>query len=346
LSAAARRPRTIGHWRGIRRASDPKPTRTRCCANRWPSFPPLLLQALAAAWYVLAQLSAAVRRDARSRPRRPRAGAGATPADVTHIQCRQCRRCRVSIGWVPAQERGGQLEFNRRRMRGELSELLGPATLETDKLLRTIGIARAAQAQWERLPDDAKQQLKAYADGINAFHAEGGQALPPEFHILRTSPGRWQPQDSVAWTLMMALDLGGNWGNEFARLSALQRLDTKALWQLLPPYPGERPATAVDLAALYCGLGLSQGRRAGAHLGHAPPAAAPVLADAAAITTGRATWAIRWARGPTTGCWRAAAPNRASRCWPTTRTSGSGRRQSGTSRACRRRRRRAASRWT
>ena len=98
--------------------------------------------------------------------------------------------------------------------------------------------------------------LQAYANGINDFHAQAGQALPPEFHILGVKPGLWQPQDSVAWTLMMALDLGGNWGNEFARLSALQRIDTRALWQLMPPYPGEQPATAVDLAALYRGLGV------------------------------------------------------------------------------------------
>jgi len=49
----------------------------------------------------------------------------------------------------------------------------------------------------------------------------------------------------------MALDLGGNWGNEFARLSAAHVLDTEQLWQLLPPYPGEKPAAHADLAMLY-----------------------------------------------------------------------------------------------
>ena len=102
----------------------------------------------------------------------------------------------------------------------------------------------------------ARPCWQAYANGINSFHAQAGQALPPEFHILGARPGPWQPQDSVGWALMMALDLGGNWGNEFARLSALQRIDTRALWQLMPPYPGEAAATAVDLAALYRGLGV------------------------------------------------------------------------------------------
>ncbi|MEN9780796.1 MAG: hypothetical protein RL014_1944 [Pseudomonadota bacterium] len=177
-------------------------------------------------------------------------------ADVTHIEAQSLRDASFAIGWVHAQERSWQLEFNRRVMSGTLSEVFGPATLETDKLLRTLGIRQAAQAQWARLPAAAQAVLQAYADGINAFHAQASQALPPEFHVLRIRPGAWTPQDSVGWALMMALDLGGNWGNEFARLSLLQVLGTEQLWQMMPPYPGDAPATRVDLAALYRSLGV------------------------------------------------------------------------------------------
>jgi penicillin amidase len=54
---------------------------------------------------------------------------------------------------------------------------------------------------------------------------------------------------------MMALDLGGNWGNEAARFSLAQVLSTEQLWQLMPPYKGEQAAARVDLAALYRELG-------------------------------------------------------------------------------------------
>src|SRR5690606_29300693 len=102
---------------------------------------------------------------------------------------------------------------------------------------------------------------QAYADGINAFYASSAQALPPEFHVLGTRPGgeagkAWTAADSVGWAIMMALDLGGNMGNEFTRLSALQVLDTEALWQFLPPYPGDRPVARADLARLYADLGV------------------------------------------------------------------------------------------
>lgn len=182
-------------------------------------------------------------------------------ADVTHIQAQSPRDAWLALGYVHAQERGWQLEFNRRVMRGELSEVLGEATLETDKLLRTLGVMEAAARQWQALPADGKEALQAYSDGVNAFYASSSQALSPEFHILGVKPGgrtgqAWTPQDSVGWSLMMALDLGGNWGNEFARLSAAKVLTTEQLWQLFTPYKGEAPASRTDFAKLYAGLGV------------------------------------------------------------------------------------------
>jgi penicillin G amidase len=188
-------------------------------------------------------------------------------SDVTHVLASRPRDAWMAMGYVHAQERGWQLEFNRRVMRGNLSEVLGPATLETDKLMRTLGIREAARRQHEGLPADARDALQAYSDGVNAFFAHTDQALSPEFLLLGMDPrdealaGRyWDPLDSVGWSLMMALDLGGNWGNEFARLTALEAIDTPTLWQLFPPYPGEQPAASADLAALYRDLGVYRGK--------------------------------------------------------------------------------------
>lgn len=188
-------------------------------------------------------------------------------SDVTHILATQPRDAWMAMGYVHAQERGWQMEFNRRVMRGTLSEVLGPTTLETDKLMRTLGLREAARRQLQGLPADAREALQAYSDGVNAFFAQSEQLLTPEFLLLGIRPqaeaaaGRyWDPLDSVAWSLMMALDLGGNWGNEFARLSALEAIDTPALWELFPPYPGEQPAATADLAKLYRELGVYRGK--------------------------------------------------------------------------------------
>ena len=55
-------------------------------------------------------------------------------SDVTHISAQSPQDAWRALGFVHAQERGWQLEFNRRLMQGRLSEILGPATLELDKL--------------------------------------------------------------------------------------------------------------------------------------------------------------------------------------------------------------------
>jgi acyl-homoserine lactone acylase PvdQ len=120
------------------------------------------------------------------------------PSDVTHIKAQSPRDAWFALGYVHAQERGWQLEFNRRVMHGELSEVFGPATLETDKLLRTLGVVRAAERQWQTLPAEGRDAMQAYSEGISAFYAGSPQALPPEFHIVGTRPGgasgaAWSP---------------------------------------------------------------------------------------------------------------------------------------------------------
>ncbi len=180
-------------------------------------------------------------------------------SDVTHIHASNPLDAWRAIGFVHAQERGWQLAFNRQVMHGELSEWLGPTTLETDKLMRTLGIMKAAQAQFEKLPANTQKALEAYAEGVRAGYASE-QWRAPEFVIMGIHPTKsmksWTAIDSVGWALMMALDLGGNWGNEFARLMVAQTLSTEDLWKLLPPYPGESRATKVDIAALYQSLGV------------------------------------------------------------------------------------------
>src|SRR6478609_6955771 len=73
------------------------------------------------------------------------------------------------LGYVHAQDRLWQMEFQRRIGHGRLSEVLGAATLPQDRFLRTVGFGRAAKAAWASTPDWAKQQVNAYVAGVNAF---------------------------------------------------------------------------------------------------------------------------------------------------------------------------------
>ena len=158
-----------------------------------------------------------------------------------------------------AQDRLWQLETHKRIASGRLAEAVGPAALETDRFLRALGIRRAAQAQWEQLSAESKAALEAYSAGINAVLRDELRARPPEFVILGLQPEPWTPVDSLGWALMMAWDLGGNWGNELLRLRLSLRMPVDRINQLLPPYPGEAPLATADYAALFRGLKLDTG---------------------------------------------------------------------------------------
>lgn len=216
-------------------------------------------------------------------------------ADVTHIQADSPLDAWRALGFVHAQERGWQLEFNRRVMHGELSQVLGAATLDIDKLLRTLGIMQAARVQLKALRPETQEALKAYSQGIAAAFSLGHAALAPEFAILGVKPAQasaaqWSAEDSVGWALMMALDLGGNWGNELARFAMLEKLTTAQLWQAWPPYPGETAPTNIDLAAFYRELGAYAGAAAPLKTSESQPSVHEAAANAVA------EWSQAWAR--------------------------------------------------
>ncbi|MDA8257431.1 MAG: penicillin acylase family protein [Betaproteobacteria bacterium] len=161
------------------------------------------------------------------------------------------------LGFVHAQDRLWQLETHKRIGSGRLAEAFGPGALDNDKFLRALGVRRAAAAQWAALGADARGAVLAYTAGINAFLAGHLRARPPEFLILGLQPEPWTPEDTLAWSIMMAWDLGGNWSNELLRMRLALSLPVARIDQLLPPYPGEKPLPARDYAALYRALKIS-----------------------------------------------------------------------------------------
>jgi penicillin amidase len=154
------------------------------------------------------------------------------------------------LGFVHAQDRLWQLETHRRIGAGRLAEAFGPSALDNDRFLRTLGVRRAAQAQWDQTSGQARQALEAYAAGINAYVSRHLRARPPEFLILGLQPERWTPVDSLTWSIMMAWDLGGNWTSELLRLRLAQRMSVARINELLPPYPGEQPLPSADYVEL------------------------------------------------------------------------------------------------
>ncbi len=163
------------------------------------------------------------------------------------------------LGVAHAQDRLWQLETHKRIGSGRLAEVFGEGALETDRFLRALGVKRVAQAQWAAMQGESKAALSAYTLGINTWVRKHMQARPPEFVVLGVQPEDWTEADSLAWSIMMAWDLGGNWNTEVQRMRFALKLPLARVNELVPPYPGDAVAKTLDYAALYRSLGLNAG---------------------------------------------------------------------------------------
>ncbi len=169
---------------------------------------------------------------------------------IPHIFAASAEDAYFALGFLHAQDRLWQMEVSRRVAAGRLAEALGPAALETDRFLRTLGVRRVAAENLKRLDADARAALEAYAAGVNGFLATR-PVLPVEFWLTGVRPEPWQPADSVAWAKMMAWDLGGNWRSELLRMRLASSLPASRIEEFLPPYPGDAPPGLPDLRELY-----------------------------------------------------------------------------------------------
>jgi penicillin amidase len=110
-------------------------------------------------------------------------------------------------GWLHASDRLWQMEQFRRAARGELSELFGEPALASDRFLRTLGMARAAERAVAELCAECRRRIDAYVAGANAAVVGWSGPLPPEFVLLRARPASWSAADVLSIEKLMAWDL-------------------------------------------------------------------------------------------------------------------------------------------
>jgi penicillin G amidase len=112
------------------------------------------------------------------------------------------------MGYAHATDRFFQMDQLRRTASGTLAELVGAPALSSDIQLRTFGLRRAAQQSWEKAPAALRGQLRAYADGVNAWLRANANSLPIEYGALElTTAERWTPVDSLVIGKLLALQL-------------------------------------------------------------------------------------------------------------------------------------------
>ena len=160
---------------------------------------------------------------------------------IPHILARNEEDALFALGYVHAQDRLWQMEMNRRIGAGRLAEVLGAAAVDTDRLLRVLGFYRRAKASLAYLEPEARRQLAAYVNGVNAWLETREGPLPPEFLVVGFEPEPWTEADTVVWARVMALDLAREWSRDLMRLRMSAFLAPERIIDFYTPYRGDKP---------------------------------------------------------------------------------------------------------
>jgi penicillin G amidase len=116
---------------------------------------------------------------------------------VPHIRANSVEDLAEAQGYVMAQDRLWQMDLLRRAARGQLSEVLGPATVKIDKDFRLLNFSRAAERDVGMMRPDVRRMLEGYARGVNLFVQQHMDRLPIEFTLLHYKPRPWEVSDSL-----------------------------------------------------------------------------------------------------------------------------------------------------
>lgn len=119
---------------------------------------------------------------------------------IPHIYAQTEEDAYYALGFTHAQERLFQMDLMRRVGKGELSTMMGKATVDTDKFFRTLGlhhIARHLADKYLQDPNDPfTKAFMAYLKGVNAYVDTGKGSV--EHLLLQAEIKHFTPSDIYA----------------------------------------------------------------------------------------------------------------------------------------------------
>jgi penicillin amidase len=153
---------------------------------------------------------------------------------IPTIRARSRADAARATGFLHAQDRFFQMDLARRRAAGELSALVGARALALDREIRLHRFRAVAHRTVELLDDGERTVLDAYTDGVNAG-LEALGAAPFEYLVLRQTPARWIPEDTILVILSMFVTLQDADGSYEATLATLHDVLPAPMVELLAP---------------------------------------------------------------------------------------------------------------
>jgi penicillin amidase len=159
---------------------------------------------------------------------------------IPHIQARSVHDAFLAQGFVHAQDRLWQMDYDRRRAYGRASEYLGPGALRQDQLLRRLRLEASSRADYDAVDAATRSILDAYAAGVNAF-LQTATRLPVEYQLLGTVPEPWRPWDASAVFKVRHVFTGGVWQGKLWRARLLRQVGAELTALLYASAPSPEP---------------------------------------------------------------------------------------------------------
>lgn len=157
---------------------------------------------------------------------------------IPHIRASTTGDAFFAQGFVTAQDRLWQMEYDRRRGLGRWAELAGQTAVAQDKPMRRFRLEASAHSDYQSVGETTRSMLDAYARGVNAFIDSAG-TLPVEFDIIGTTPEPWRPWDGLLVYKVRHIFMGV-FESKIWRAQMVRQLGAEKVAAMFPGYqPGQ-----------------------------------------------------------------------------------------------------------
>lgn len=143
-----------------------------------------------------------------------------------------------TLGFIHAQERFFEMDLVRRSAAGELSALLGAATIKIDQEKRQHRLRARMIAKWPQISAQDREWVGVYTQGVNAG-LNALSARPWQYLLLRTDPEPWREVDSLLVIAEMYYMLQSRGFEDRFNEALLRQQIGDALFDWLKPEGGE-----------------------------------------------------------------------------------------------------------
>lgn len=169
---------------------------------------------------------------------------------IPHIYAASEADFAFAIGYLQAQDRLFSIDIERRFVKGQISELMGPEFLDADVEAKFLGFERCGKAMWAALQNHSDPDadlivylIQRFCDGLNRYIQDiSPNNLPMEYLYLGITPQEYTPEDICALAKFMSYMLSfEDWDLTTTRLA--DAFGKNKLFELMPfePYPFEVP---------------------------------------------------------------------------------------------------------